>query len=85
MIVSNLSEQSRRDVLFVVAAFQKTRKSRRDDLSFYRLFLTKLLRFVGMVRLEVSVYVVPVTRAGRTLTDWPRALSLKPDEEARKN
>ncbi len=36
-------------------------------------------------RLEVSVYVVPVTRVGRTLPDWPRALSLKPDEEARKN
>ena len=36
-------------------------------------------------RLEVSVYVVPVTRVGRSLPDWPRALSLKPDVGERRN
>ena len=36
-------------------------------------------------RLEVSVYTVPVTRIGRTLPDWPEALSLRPDVENRKN
>ena len=36
-------------------------------------------------RLEVSVYAVPVTRIGRTLPDWPRALSLKPEVMERRN
>ena len=36
-------------------------------------------------RLEVSVYTVPVTRIGRTLPDWPEALSLRPDVEERRN
>jgi len=38
-----------------------------------------------MVYHEVSVYVAPVTWVGRTLPDWPRALSLKPDVEKRRN
>ena len=36
-------------------------------------------------RLEVLIYAVPVTRIGRTLPDWPRALSLKPDVGKRRN
>ena len=36
-------------------------------------------------RFEVSVFTVPVTRVGRTLPDWPEALSLKPDSEKRRN
>ena len=36
-------------------------------------------------RLEVSVFVVPATRIGRTLPDWPRVLSLRPDMDERTN
>ncbi len=34
---------------------------------------------------SLSLFVVPVTRVGRSLPDWPRALSLKPDVGERRN
>ena len=34
---------------------------------------------------KVSFRGVPVTRVGRTLPDWPEALSLRPDLEKRGN
>ena len=37
----------------------------------------------GAVRL--SLHTVPATRLGRSLPDWPRALSLRPDLEQRQN
>ena len=37
----------------------------------------------GAVR--ISLHTVPASRIGRSLPDWPRALSLKPDLATRKN
>ena len=34
---------------------------------------------------QVVVHAVPVTRIGRSLPDWPQALSLAPDLEENKN
>ncbi len=38
-----------------------------------------------LVRLDFDLVTVPVTRLGRTLPDWPRALSLRPDLSERAN
>ena len=34
---------------------------------------------------RLSLHTVPATRLGRTMPDWPRALSLMPDLSARVN
>ena len=39
----------------------------------------------GVLQLGFKTTVEPVTRVGRTLPDWPRALSLKPDLDERRN
>ena len=39
----------------------------------------------GALQLGFETTVKPVTRIGRTLPDWPRALSLRPDLQARVN
>ncbi len=36
-------------------------------------------------RIKVSFRVVPVTRVGRSLPDWPEALSLRPDLKTKQN
>ena len=39
----------------------------------------------GVLCLGFETTVEPVTRIGRTLPDWPRALSLRPDLSERAN
>ncbi len=34
---------------------------------------------------RLSLHTVPATRVGRTMPDWPRALSLRPDLSEKKN
>ena len=49
-------------------------------------YLTLTLRYrSGALQLGFETTVEPVTRIGRTLPDWPRALSLRPDLSERTN
>jgi len=49
-------------------------------------YLKLTLRYrSGALQLGFETTVKPVTRIGRTLPDWPRALSLRPDLSERSN
>ncbi len=49
-------------------------------------YLRLTLRYAnGALCLGFETTVKPVTRIGRTLPDWPRALSLRPDLQTRVN